>query len=60
MRENRQREENEDSGEREEQQRGEHARDVEPIAGFDDAIGKPRSGAGRTRRDLRDHGADER
>src|SRR5262252_6751292 len=60
MRENRQREENEDSGKREEKQRSEHARDVEPIAGFDDAIRKSRPGAGRARRDLGDDGADER
>src|SRR5215468_8525922 len=60
MREKRQREENEDPGEREKQQRREYARDVEPIAGFDDAIRKPRAGAGRARSDLGDHSADER
>ena len=56
----REREEDDDAGDREEQQRREHARDVEPVARLDDAIGEARTGAGGARRDLGDHGADQR
>ena len=49
-----------DAGDRQQQQRREHARDIEPVAGLGDAEGKPRSGAGRTRGDLRHHRADQR
>src|SRR5262249_7666700 len=56
----RQREEDHDAGDGEEQQRREHARNVEPVARFDDAIGEARAGAGRAGRDLGDHGADQR
>ena len=41
-------------------QRGEHARNVEPIARFDDAKGETRALARRARRDFRDDRADQR
>ncbi len=41
-------------------QRGEHARDVEPEPGLDDAEGEARALAGRTGRDLGHDGADQR
>ena len=44
----------------EEQQRREHAWNVEPVAGFDNAVGKARSGAGRSRGDLGHHRPDQR
>src|SRR5262249_60328724 len=60
VRNERQREEDDDAGEREEDERREHARDVETVARFDDAIGKPRAGAGRAGCDLWNHRADQR
>ena len=47
-------------GDREQQQRREHARDVEAIAGLGDAVGEPGAGAGRAGRDLCDDRADQR
>ena len=41
-------------------QRCEHAGNVEPIAGFDDAEGEARALSRRARRDLRDDRADQR
>ena len=52
--------EDHDAGERQQQQRREHARNVEPIAGLDDAIGEARARAGRAGRDLGHHRADQR
>src|SRR5438093_5815252 len=40
-----QREKNHNAAERQQEQRREHARDVETIAGFDNAVGKAGSGA---------------
>ena len=56
----RQAEEDHDAGERQQQQRREHARDVEPVAGLDDAIGEARAGAGGAGGDLGHHRADQR
>ena len=60
MREPRQREEDHDAGEREQQQRREHARDVEPVARLGDAVGEAGAGAGGARGDLGHHRADQR
>ena len=60
MRERRQRKEDRDAGKRQQQQGRKHARDVEPVAGFGDAIGEPRAGAGRAGGDLGHHRADQR
>ena len=60
MRDERQCEEDDDAGEGEEEQRREHARDVEAVARFDDAIGKARARAGRTGGDFCNHRADQR
>ena len=49
-----------DAGDRNEEQRREHARDVEPIAGFDDAEGEACALSGRARRDFGDDRADQR
>ena len=45
---------------RDQQQRREHAGNVEAIAAFDDAEGEPRALSRRARRDLRDDRADQR
>src|SRR5688572_33384386 len=37
--------EDRDAGERDHQQGGEHARDLQPVAGFEDAVGKSRRAA---------------
>ncbi len=47
-------------GRRDQRQRREHAWDVEPEAGLDDAEGEARALPGRARRDLGHDGADQR
>jgi hypothetical protein len=54
-----QREENRDAAHREQQQRRKHARNIEAIAGFDDAVGEPRAGAGGSGCNLGNHRADQ-
>ena len=60
VRERRQHKEDHNAGKRQQQQRREHARDVEPVARFGDAIGEAGARAGRARRDLGHHRADQR
>ena len=47
------------AGEGEQEERGEEAGNVEPELGFQQAEGEARSGAGRSGRELGDHGRDE-
>src|SRR5262245_25704413 len=58
--EKRQRKEDHDAGDRQEQERREQARNVEAVAGLDDAIGETGAGPRRAGRDLGHHGADQR
>ena len=60
MRHQRQREEDHDTGDRQQDQRREHARNVEPVARFGDPIGEARTGPRRACGDLGDDGADQR
>ena len=60
MRERGQHEEDRDAGERNQHQRGEHARDVEPEAGFDDAKGEARALRRRAGGEFGDDRADQR
>src|SRR5271165_2978497 len=53
VRDEREREENGDAADGEEKQRREHARNVEAVAGFDNAVGKSGAGAGRSCCNLR-------
>src|SRR5580704_11740990 len=52
--------ENHDAGDRQQQKRGEHAWDIEAVAGFGDAIGETGAGARRARRYFGNHRADQR
>ena len=60
MRQAGQREEDHDAGDGEQDQRREHARDVEPVARLGDAVGEAGPGAGGAGRDLGHHRADQR
>ena len=53
-------EEDGDPGQADQEQRREHARDVQPVAGLQDAIGEAGAGAGRAGGELGDDGADQR
>src|SRR5665213_1863775 len=55
-----QRGEDRDAGQRQQQQRGEHARDLEPIARLEDARGEAGLGAAGAGDELRHHRADQR
>ena len=52
--------EDQDPGQGDQHQGREHARDVEPVAGLEDAVGEARAGAGGAGRELGHDGADQR
>src|SRR5262245_15549411 len=49
-----------DSGERDEKKRREHARDLEPVTGFENTVGEPRCTAAGAGDEFSNHSADQR